>query len=433
MSDFRESLENALQTITERAENDHHHEASILLADALQKFGERPRLIRLKSRYQLLDPAAIKGMPPLLQPQIGDKNQAEFSKGSCLEYIVEEFDDGYFEVEKPPRNSDFYVFWKTQFERKPRTVFCIQDATISIDRTRKHKHDFYVFDGNGSYLPELSSGGAPFLFKHGIVQTHSPIGFIDDKFSIFNVCHLWFDKIPRIMELKSLAPELGSFLLLSQNNYTAELSNMLGVNFIGLESIPGNRICLTVPRLYISSSSTFSFKHPGNFCYPFFQTSAARFRSSSSSPGKRLFISRQLATKRRVQNENEVTERLASMGFITVDLEKLSVTEQISLFRSSEFVVGVHGAGLANIIFCPPRSKVLEIFPPRYGTWAYWLASSALDLEYEAFVADDIEPNPEPLRYDPSFHFEQADPTRDLKINVNLLESRIKEMLTESC
>lgn len=49
------------------------------------------------------------------------------------------------------------------------------------------------------------------------------------------------------------------------------------------------------------------------------------------------------------------------LGFQVVHLEKMTFKEQLILFGSSNFVVGFTGTGLLNTIFCPPKSKVIEI------------------------------------------------------------------------
>ena len=42
-------------------------------------------------------------------------------------------------------------------------------------------------------------------------------------------------------------------------------------------------------------------------------------------------------------------------------MSNLSFLEQVSLFRNASKIVGLHGGGFANIIFCNPKTLVLEI------------------------------------------------------------------------
>lgn len=79
--------------------------------------------------------------------------------------------------------------------------------------------------------------------------------------------------------------------------------------------------------------------------------------------GRRIYISRRMAAKRRASNEAEVVALLARNGFEDVALEGLSFAAQVELFAESDVIVAAHGAGLANVVFSPPGSTVIEITP----------------------------------------------------------------------
>jgi capsular polysaccharide biosynthesis protein len=52
------------------------------------------------------------------------------------------------------------------------------------------------------------------------------------------------------------------------------------------------------------------------------------------------------------------------------------------LFQSAEFIISPHGAGLANLVFCEPRTKVIELMPSAEFRPFFWLLSDKLDLVY---------------------------------------------------
>lgn len=81
---------------------------------------------------------------------------------------------------------------------------------------------------------------------------------------------------------------------------------------------------------------------------------------------RRLFVSRRGATSRRIANEAEISSHLESYGFATIQLEKLSLSEQIRLFRDATHVIGVHGAGLTNLMHAT-NCAVLELFASEHG------------------------------------------------------------------
>jgi len=82
--------------------------------------------------------------------------------------------------------------------------------------------------------------------------------------------------------------------------------------------------------------------------------------------GRRLYISRNDAVLRRVTNEAEIVAMLDRYGFEPVESGRMLFEEQVRLFASAGIIVAPHGAGLANLMFCRPGTKVLEFFPANY-------------------------------------------------------------------
>jgi capsular polysaccharide biosynthesis protein len=81
-----------------------------------------------------------------------------------------------------------------------------------------------------------------------------------------------------------------------------------------------------------------------------------------AAPEGLLYVSREKARVRRIKNEKELLGVLAPLGFECVDLADLSVSEQISLFSRARLVISPHGAGLTNLLFSRPGTKLIEIF-----------------------------------------------------------------------
>jgi capsular polysaccharide biosynthesis protein len=97
---------------------------------------------------------------------------------------------------------------------------------------------------------------------------------------------------------------------------------------------------------------------------------------------RRLFVGRSGAKSRRIANEPEVSTYLESHGFCTIQLEKLSLSEQISLFHHATHVIAVHGAGLTNLMHATQISA-LELFASAHGIRPdYFQIASILKLRY---------------------------------------------------
>jgi hypothetical protein len=76
---------------------------------------------------------------------------------------------------------------------------------------------------------------------------------------------------------------------------------------------------------------------------------------------RRIYIARR--GTRRVNNAEAVRQFLGRHDFVIYFLEDLSFDQQVDLFSQAEFVVAPHGAELANLLFCGPGTKVLELAP----------------------------------------------------------------------
>jgi capsular polysaccharide biosynthesis protein len=105
-----------------------------------------------------------------------------------------------------------------------------------------------------------------------------------------------------------------------------------------------------------------------------------------------LYVSRARARRRKVSNESELVAFLAARGFTQVFLEDLPWNEQVALFQSAKIVVAPHGAALANLAFCSPGTRVVELFNRNYLNGCYWRLSTIRGLDYRPLVPSGAEP-----------------------------------------
>lgn len=131
---------------------------------------------------------------------------------------------------------------------------------------------------------------------------------------------------------------------------------------------------------------------------------------------RRIYIQRTGARHRRVLNKAAVIEAVQRWGFVPVALETLSLREQISLFAQATAIVAPHGAGLTNLVFCQPQTRLLELVSPHYmrpeypaiaqqlGLIHYQVLGAKLhgrllrQLMYQSPVAEDLWVNREILQ-----------------------------------
>lgn len=82
-----------------------------------------------------------------------------------------------------------------------------------------------------------------------------------------------------------------------------------------------------------------------------------------------IYVSRADSSARPMRNEPALQDALAAFGIETVLPGALSVEDQIRKFRGARLVIGAHGAGLGNIVFCRPGTVMYELMP------AHWVDS----------------------------------------------------------
>lgn len=120
-----------------------------------------------------------------------------------------------------------------------------------------------------------------------------------------------------------------------------------------------------------------------------------RFRVSSPTTKKRrIFVSRKNDINKRILQNRQVTEELLQeFGFEVITPETMSFSEQIKIFSECEIVVGESGAGMANVIFCEPGTKILEIQPENFFEGWIRATSMLMALEWNVYFAKCIENN----------------------------------------
>lgn len=274
----------------------------------------------------------------------------------------------------------------------------VENGVMSVDTTGG-RPEVYVFDSEGRLLTEVSTGQAPFRLDP--VVCDGPLVLVDDVFGGFNVSHTLFDKLPRLQIYEEHFPGeplTAAFFL--DHPYYREALNLLGHRPF---PAPGGRWTVQASRLaLLSNHRRGEVMHPGFSGSDWATGFIARHFQAASPGGRRIYVSREDAAVRRLVNEAEVRADLTDRGFEIHTLGGLSFEAQRDLFHGASHIVGVHGAGLTNMVFAHPATRVLEVMPPLGGTFAYWVMAGALGQPYGVIAADDaVLPVRPGATYDP--------------------------------
>ena len=78
---------------------------------------------------------------------------------------------------------------------------------------------------------------------------------------------------------------------------------------------------------------------------------------------------------------------VSALGFEVVTLGQISFIEQATIFYTSDLIVGEHGSGLANLVFCREGTKVIEIFSAFWMYPCFYAVAASVGLDYHFLVA----------------------------------------------
>lgn len=222
--------------------------------------------------------------------------------------------------------------------------------------------------------------------------------------------HWLIEGLPRLKILEEVMDEI-DYLIVPSNlkRFHIESLNLLGFPEDKLVKIK-NGSHLLCENLFVSSTLR---PRPFKWACDFLRE--RYIPSDVTEPHRLIYISRKDAIYRKITNEEEVEKYLQNIGFEIVQMSELTFLEGVKICAEAKIVVGPHGAGLCNIVFCQD-AKILEIFSPSYVDTSYWFIANMYENEYYYLLGEDAPGNSPP-------------PWRDFEVDMGTLKSVMDEML----
>jgi capsular polysaccharide biosynthesis protein len=168
--------------------------------------------------------------------------------------------------------------------------------------------------------------------------------------------HWLTDALTRLIALEA---EVEQFPVLIPDAYKFYPYILESLDLLGYEYVLYSPLERVLVKELILPSHTAS---PGNYNSQFLNQLRQRFIGIvRGEPSRKIFISRSKATQRFITNEDELFALVLSFGFEVHIFEEYTLNRQVALMREATCLMGLHGAGLTNMLFMPPKGKVLEI------------------------------------------------------------------------
>ncbi len=215
-----------------------------------------------------------------------------------------------------------------------------------------------------------------FSYHFNSILMHYAIWIIDilSKFILF-------ESIPETHNLPIVLPKRAF-----ETPYVRETLYAMGIPDSRLIIIDEGTFCFD--RLYLvqSQSILFSPIHVGAVRRRLFDG----FKVTATNKKRRIYLSREDANHRRAVNDDALMSMLSRFGFERIESTPLSMRDRAQIFSEAELVVGIVGAGLGNIIFCPPGAHVIMIMPYTVVDMSFCPIAHSIGIEYFTEISNTV-------------------------------------------
>ena len=209
-----------------------------------------------------------------------------------------------------------------------------------------------------------------------------------------NYFHFLFDTIARLQFFRQLDVSIDYYCVAQHQPFQKKLVSLFGIDsskIIILEndthlearrllatSLPGNH--QTLAQVHLKDAATYHFVR---------DTVLAQINRKKTH-AKLVYVQRK--ARRVIANEDALLRTLSALGeWQVLRLEEHSALEQAEIFYHAQVVVALHGAGLANTIYCQPGTHIVEIFSPVLLEPIYYQIAQQFDLQYSPIIVQNSQ------------------------------------------
>ncbi len=223
---------------------------------------------------------------------------------------------------------------------------CIENSVFQKGTPRIKKNI------TGSVLSLLSGGGANNNYFHWLYDVLPRISFIDN------------------LDLREKFPK---FLLVPnyEHHFQKSTLEILGfkkkqiLNSKYIRHLSSAKIIATDHPYNITNNVDFDHDKIPSWISDWLKNKFIK-KDFTHDPGlKKIYIDRddidpKRNSERRITNEVELRKFLIKKNFKFIKLNEISFRSQVNIFNNAEIIIGLHGAGFANISFCKPGTRIVE-------------------------------------------------------------------------
>jgi len=290
-----------------------------------------------------------------------------------------------------------HLFFRS-FKNKKYQIYIIENARIYTDNNEN-----VAIIKNNLILPHISFqqiNGKLRSSKYNLVLTKGTPAFkkkVNGK--VFNLCqggsgnnyfHFLFDIIPKIYLLSSKISikKIDYFYVSDPKEWQIKILEKLGID--------KNKLLSSKKYKHIIADEVYTVDHPwynkGHIhhgvkeipSWIVIKNRKVFLKEYNKYFSKKIFLDRSNSNYNHCQitNLKNLIKFIKKNKLKSYQPEMLSFNDQINLFNNASIILAAHGASLANIIFCKPGTKIIEIIPSDHPNRKCQRISKILKLKY---------------------------------------------------
>lgn len=196
--------------------------------------------------------------------------------------------------------------------------------------------------------------------------------------------HWMYDVLPRLGLLEQAGyklTEIDYFMIpMRVAGFHFETLEALGIDEARLVSSFSHRH-VAADRLIAPSLTRPAWAVP-TWVVEYLQTAFTPTKPRGDDFPTRIYIIRKTTDHGILEGEDRLTVRFRQRGFAPLAMEDFTLSEKAWLLSRAEAVMGPSGAGLSNIVFCRPGTKVIEIRIRPYPAKESWAIANRCGLDF---------------------------------------------------
>ncbi len=272
------------------------------------------------------------------------------------------------------------VYKESKFEYK---IFLIQDGRLYTNRIQDTAIiiNNYIIEGPSHQLRPINNVNVEknIVFENGTPRlkknlSGTVLSLLTGGGGNVNYSHWLFDVLPRLALCEKILnlEEINFFLFPNlELKFQKETILALGLSYNKCLSskkfrhISSNKIIVTDHPYCLNNDASKDIRNMPLWISKWLVNKFSKFQIKDQNLPSKIYIDRSdsitdTKNMRKILNETELLDVLEKKNFKKIKLSKISFEKQVQLFYNADIIVGLHGAGFSNIIFCKSNTKIVE-------------------------------------------------------------------------